>query len=45
MTKVEDMLKLAKEKGVVKGIDDKESSYDDIQERRELEKVANKLFG
>ena len=30
---------------VVKGIDDKESSYDDTQERRELEKVANKLFG
>jgi DNA-binding XRE family transcriptional regulator/desulfoferrodoxin (superoxide reductase-like protein) len=30
---------------VVKGIDDKESSYDDISERKELEKVANKLFG
>ena len=30
---------------LVKGIDDKESSYDDNQERRELEKMANKLFG
>ena len=30
---------------VVRGIDDKESSYDDTQERRELEKVARKLFG
>ncbi len=30
---------------VVKGIDDKESGYDDSQERKELEKVADKLFG
>ena len=29
----------------VKGIDDKESGYDDSQERRELEKVADMLFG
>ncbi len=29
----------------VKGIDDKESGYDDSQERRELEKAANMLFG
>ncbi len=29
----------------IKGIDDKESGYDDSQERRELEKVASKLFG
>ncbi len=29
----------------VKGIDDKESGYDDSQERGELEKVAEKLFG
>ena len=29
----------------VKGIDDKESGYDDSQERRELEKTAKKLFG
>ena len=29
----------------VKGVDDKESGYDDSQERRELEKVADKLFG
>ena len=29
----------------VKGIDDKESGYDDSQERRELEKVADKLLG
>lgn len=28
-----------------KGIDDKESGYDDSQERRELEKTAKKLFG
>ncbi len=28
----------------VKGIDDKESGYDDSQERRELEKVANMLM-
>ena len=29
----------------IKGIDDKESGYDDSQERRELEKAAEKLFG
>ena len=29
----------------VKGIDDKESGYDDSQERRELEKAADILFG
>lgn len=30
---------------VVKGIDDKESGYDDTQEQRELEKAADILFG
>ncbi len=30
---------------VVKGIDDREKGYDDVQERRELEKVADMLFG
>jgi len=30
---------------VVKGIDDKESRYDGTQERRELEKAADMLFG
>ena len=30
---------------VVRGIDDKESGYDDTQERRELEQVADMLFG
>ncbi len=30
---------------VVKGIDDRERSYDDTQERRELEKTADMLFG
>ncbi|WP_081674333.1 helix-turn-helix domain-containing protein [Butyrivibrio sp. VCD2006] len=30
---------------VVKGIDDKEKSYDDTKERRELEKTADMLFG
>ena len=30
---------------IVKGIDDKECGYDDTQERRELEKAADKLFG
>lgn len=30
---------------VVKGIDDRDKSYDDSQERRELEKVADMLFG
>ena len=29
----------------VKGVDDKESGYDDSQERRELEKAADMLFG
>jgi transcriptional regulator with XRE-family HTH domain len=29
----------------IKGIDDKESGYDDSQERRELEKAAKYLFG
>ena len=29
----------------VKGIDDRESGYDDSQERRELEKIADILFG
>ena len=29
----------------VKGIDDRESGYDDSQERRELEKAAKKMFG
>ncbi len=29
----------------IKGIDDKESGYDDSQERRELEKAAEYLFG
>ena len=30
---------------VLKGIDDKRSGYDDSQERRELEKTADMLFG
>lgn len=29
----------------VKGIDDKESGYDNTQERRELERAAKMLFG
>ena len=29
----------------IKGIDDKESGYDDTKERRELEKAAEILFG
>lgn len=29
----------------VKGIDDKETGYDDVEERRELEKAAKMLFG
>lgn len=29
----------------MKGIDDKESGYDDAEERRELEKTAKMLFG
>lgn len=31
--------------GLVKGIDDRENGYEDIQERRELEKTAKMLFG
>lgn len=30
---------------IVKGIDDKKSGYDDSEERRELEKTAERLFG
>ena len=30
---------------VVKGIDDKQPSYDDAEERRELEQTAKRLFG
>lgn len=30
---------------VVKGIDDKQTSYDDVDERRKLEQVAKKLLG
>ena len=30
---------------IVKGIDDKWASYDDVEERRELEQTAKKLFG
>ena len=30
---------------VVKGIDDKQTAYDDIEERRELEQAAKMLFG
>ncbi len=30
---------------VVKGIDDKESGYDNVRERKELEKAADMLFG
>ena len=30
---------------IIKGIDDKKSGYDDTQERRELEKAADTLFG
>ena len=30
---------------VVKGIDDKQTAYDDIDERRELEQVAKMIFG
>ena len=29
----------------VKGIDDRESGYDDSKERRKLEKIADKIFG
>lgn len=29
---------------IVKGIDDKETAYDDIKERRKLEETAKKLF-
>lgn len=30
---------------VVKGIDDRQASYDDLEERQELEQVAKRLFG
>ena len=30
---------------VVKGIDDKQNSYDDIEERRALEQTVKMLFG
>ena len=30
---------------IVKGIDDKESGYDNSEERRELEAAAKMLFG
>ena len=30
---------------VVKGIDDRDRTHDDTQERRELEQIANKIFG
>ena len=30
---------------VVKGIDDRQVSYEDVEERRELERMANRLFG
>jgi len=30
---------------VVKGVDDRSASYDDVQERRELEETAKRLFG
>ena len=30
---------------VVKGIDDREKSYDNVEEQRQLEKVAGILFG
>ena len=30
---------------VVKGIDDKESGYDNYKERKELEEAAKRLFG
>ena len=30
---------------VVKGIDDKQNAYDDVEERRALEEMAKKLFG
>ena len=30
---------------VVKGIDDREKSYDNVEEWRQLEKVAGMLFG
>ena len=29
----------------VKGVDDRETGYDDVEERRELEKAAKRLFG
>ena len=30
---------------VVKGIDDRDRTHDDTQERRELEQIAKKVFG
>lgn len=30
---------------VMKGIDDKQVSYEDVEERRELERMAKRLFG
>ena len=30
---------------IVKGIDDKQTSYDDVEERRALEQAAKMLFG
>ena len=33
------------EHDIVKGIDDKVSGYDDTQDRRELERSADMLFG
>ena len=30
---------------ILKGIDDKEASYDDVEKRRQLEETAKKLFG
>ena len=30
---------------VIRGIDNKEVSYDDVEERRQLEETAKRLFG
>ena len=30
---------------VVKGIDDKQASYDDVEERKALEETAKRIFG
>lgn len=30
---------------IVKGIDDRQTSYDDTEERKELERVAKLMFG